>query len=366
MFGRHFQALLGAVIFAASGLLSAQAIVVGGGRFDLMMASANVVAKVRVERMVEAPSEMIGFSGTVLSVLKTDGEPVPEELVLEAATPIWPDDLGLEFAEGKTVLLVLNRHEGVLHVDWNMRAILPALSDSIPNAENVPPARKVFLELRAFLETVGDGRTQARILALLGALGDAGDLEFFGGLAESADPWVRRSARAAAARIDPRPERIQFLVEDFMVHLADLEATGSEEDRVVWEIYDDVYWASRCGDFGREVALASRAKAYLSVYRVLVDRAPPGYGRISIGIEGLRNVGTGDDLPRLARFLDHETDWMRHDVLEGMGRILGLPCKRPPIPSYGRPLPPEVAAWEQRTRAELEKRMSKGDRLPEP
>ena len=134
---------LGAAMFAASGRVSVQAIVVGLGRFDQMVADADVVAKFRVERFGEAPAEMIGFSGAVLSVLKTDGGAIPEEWILEAAAPIWPEDLGLEQAAGKTVLLILKRSEGVLHVDGNMRAILPAVDGAVAYAADAAPAPSI-------------------------------------------------------------------------------------------------------------------------------------------------------------------------------------------------------------------------------
>ena len=113
-----------------------------------------------------------------------------------------------------------------------------------------------------------------------------------------------------------------------------------------------------------EEPLASRARAYLPVYRTLVDRAPPGYGRLPVGIEGLKNVGTLHDLDRLCRFLDHEKTWVRHDVLEGLGRILGFPCKRPLITSYDLPLPPGVELWEQEVRTVLEGRLEARKKAP--
>ena len=355
---------LGAAIFVASGQVSVQAIICGLGRFDQMVADADVIAKFRVERFGEAPAEMIGFSGTVLAVLKTDGQPVAPEQTFEVAAPIWPTDLGLEPAAGKTVLLVLKRREGTLQIDWNMRAILPAAAGPGACAEDAALGRKLFLELQAHLETESEGRARAQILALMGGLGDAGDLEYFAGQAESADPWVRRGAHAAAAQIEPRGERIQRLVEDFMDHLADPAATGPEADHVFWRVFDDVNVASRCGAWGMEEPLASRARAYLPVYRTLVDRAPPGYGRLPVGIEGLKNVGTLQDLDRLCRFLDHEKTWVRHDVLEGLGRILGFPCKRPLITSYEMPLPPGVELWEQEVRTVLEGRLEARKKAP--
>ena len=351
---RGFAAwVLGVAIFAASGQVPVQAIIYGLGRFDQMVADADVIAKFRVARFGEAPDEMISFSGTVLSVLKTDGQPVAPKQTFQAAAPIWPTDLGLVYAEGRTVLLILKRYDGALQIDGNMWAILPVVEGPVACAADASPERKMFLELQAYLNTVDSGQAQALILSLLGALGDGGDLDFFERQAESSDPWVRRGAHAAAAQIDPRPERVQLLVEDFEAHLDD-----PGEDHEFWEIYCDVRWASRCGAWGMEEPLTSRARAYLPVYRILVDRAPPGYGRLPMGIEGLKNVGTADDLPRLARYLDHETIWVRHDVLEGIGRILGFPCKRPMITSYGLPLPPEVESWERETRAELARRLA--------
>ena len=355
---------LGAAIFAASGQISVQAIIYGLGRFDEMVADADVIAKFRVGRFGEAPAEMIGFSGTVLAVLKSDGSPIVPEQTFEAAAPIWPEDLGLECAAGKTVLLILKRYDGVLQIDGSMWAILPAVEGPVACAADAAPARKVFLELQAALETVGAGRAQGLILSLLGRLGDGGDLDFFGRQAESSDPWVRRGAQAAAAQIDPRPERIQRLVEDFAVLEADPVPCESGAQHFFWLMYDDVKMAARCGAYGMEEPLTSRARAYLPVYRMSVDRMPPNGGWFNTGIEGLRNVGTTDDLERLARWLDHETIWIRHDVFEGLGRILGFPCKRPMITSYGMPLPPGVESWERETRAELERRLAERGARP--
>ena len=53
-------------------------------------------------------------------------------------------------SKGKTILLVLKRYEGVLRVDWNMRAILPAAEGSVAYAADAATERKIFLELQAF------------------------------------------------------------------------------------------------------------------------------------------------------------------------------------------------------------------------
>ncbi len=112
-----------------------------------------------------------------------------------------------------------------------------------------------------------------------------------------------------------------------------------------------------------EEPLTSRARAYLPVYRVIVDKAPPNYASLYIGLEGLKNVGTREDLFRLYRFRDHEKDWVRHDVLEGLGRILGKSVKRPQITSYGLPLSPEVASWEKKILVEIKQALKEQEIL---
>jgi hypothetical protein len=106
-----------------------------------------------------------------------------------------------------------------------------------------------------------------------------------------------------------------------------------------------------------EQPLASRAVAYLPIYRVLVDEAPPGYQRVNVSIEAFHDVGTREDLARLYRFHNDEKAWIRHEVLEGIGRILGVPVKRPYIMGYGPTLPAGVDAWERKTQADLEQRL---------
>jgi hypothetical protein len=69
------------------------------------------------------------------------------------------------------------------------------------------------------------------------------------------------------------------------------------------------------------------------------------------------SVGTREELARLYRFHNDEKVWIRHEVLEGIGRILGVPVKRPYVTSYGMPLPPGADAWERATQADLEQHL---------
>jgi hypothetical protein len=103
-----------------------------------------------------------------------------------------------------------------------------------------------------------------------------------------------------------------------------------------------------------DVDIAARARAYLPIYRVLIDKSPSDYQHVCTAIEALKDVGTREDIPRLYKYIDHEKAWIRHDVLEGIGHILGMKIKRPLIPSYGMPLPVEVEPWEKKTRFIIE------------
>lgn len=338
------------VVMLASPPPAAHAVLVGGGRFDLMVSKAEVIVRARVTKIGTAPFERIAFEGAVLSTLKTDGKPVPKTQSFGAPAPLWPTELGLEFREGQVVLLVLTRKGGGgLNIVNNLGAVLPAAKHRLPDNTKRSVERSVFLELRSLLEETTDALALAKIMVLLSHVASKDDLEVFASYAASRDPWIRRGAYAAMARLDPRPSRISPIVRDFEVHLE-----NPDMDHAFWDIYTDVEWASRCGSFGMDEYLTSQARAYLPVYRMLLDRAPPDYQSIFIGIEGLKNVGTREDLGRLYRFHAHPKAWVRHDVLEGLGRILGKCVKRPMITSYEMPLPAEVAPWEKATLAELQ------------
>lgn len=328
---------------------SAWAILVGASRFDQMVTDSDVIVTFTITETRDAPSEQIAFSGTVGKVIKTDGQLVADELVLEAPGPAWPSELGLSQIEGQIVILFLKRYEGSLHIAWHMNAILPTVEDAAEDSEADSPERRVICGLRGYLETLDDGIAKARVLALIGHLAERNDLDLFLCHMDSADTWVRQAARMAAARVDSQPDRIQAVVADIMEQMA-----RPEDDWAFWEIHADIKWAARCGAFGMEASLVARAQAYLPIYRALLDYAPPNYGRQNVGIEGLQNVGTSEDVERLWRFRTHPDAWVRHDVLEGVGRILGHPVKPPHILSYDGYVKPDVVEWERTTMAELE------------
>jgi len=335
---------------------------IGAGRFEQLIQNAEIIVKARVIRIDKPPFEMIAFKAKIITVLKSDSAAIPNQLLLEAPAPIWPKDLGVQFAENRVVLLVLHRVNGELAVANNMRAVLPATESKMHHEKRSPITRKVFDELRAFLPQAEDKLAKGLVLVLLSQLASKEDEEMFLPYMESTDEWLRRAAVASLLRINPTPERIRAVVADFSKHLS-----NPSKDSLFWEMYQDVRWASRCGAFGMEKDLTTRARAYIPIYRALIDKAPPNYQRVYVVIEALKNVGTREDICRLYKHLDHEKAWIRHDVLEGLGRILGMKIKRPSIPGYEMPenLSPDVKAWEKRTRSTIEKTLASNNILCE-
>jgi hypothetical protein len=345
---------------------SSNAVIVGAGRFDKLIQNAEIIVKARVIQIDEPPFEMISFKAEVITVLESDSNQIPNQLFLEAPDPIWPKDLGVPCVENQVVLLVLQRVNGQLAFVNNLGAILPATDTKIRHNNRSSVTRKVFDELRAFLPHAGTSMVngklpsflyqggseyeKALVLVYLSQLASDEDEKVFLPYVESMDEWLRRAALASLLRINPTSERIQAAVIDFCNHLS-----NPSEDFLFWEMYIDVQWAARCGSFGMEKNLTTRAKAYIPIYRVLIDKAPPGYQRVYVAIEALKDVGTREDIKRLYKYLDHEKAWIRHNVLEGLGRILGMEVKRPTVTSYEMPLPPGVEQWEKETRTAIEK-----------
>ena len=329
---------------------SAHAVSVGAGRFDQMISTADVIVKVRVTEVEHGLSEMIAFSGEILSTLKTDGKPVSGWQSFEAPYPLWPSELGpKKLREGELLLLVLSRREGKLNITNNLGAILPASGQQLADTTNRSAEQNVFLELKSLLDKASNNFAVAKILVLLSHVALRDDLPTFSPYSKHHDPWIRRASYAAMARLDPQPSRVHSIVRDFDAHLKD-----TKKDHLFWDIYVDVAWASRCGSFGMEESLTSRARAYLPIYRTLLDKSPQDYQCLYIAIEGLKDVGTREDLLRLYRYRAHEKAWIRHNVLEGLGRILEKPVRRPRITSYEISLPTGVDVWERTTLTELE------------
>jgi len=323
-----------------------QAVLVGGGRFDQLIKNAKIIVKGRITKIDEPPFEMIAFNAEVITVLKSDGTTIPDQLHLEAPAPIWPEGLGIPFTEKQVVLLVLERVNGKIAVVNNMRAILPATNNKTNLEDCNSVTRKVFEELQAYLPQTEDKVAKGLVLVLLSQLGLKEEEKIFLPYMKSENKWLRRAARASLLRLSPTPERISEAVDDFANHLS-----AVSQDDLFWEMYEDVQWSARCGSFGMEKDLTTRARAYLPIYRVLIDKAPSNYQCVYIAIEALKNVGTREDIRRLYKYVNHEKAWIRHDVLEGIGRILGMEIKRPLITDYGMPLPANVKTWEEKTRS---------------
>ncbi|MHC4989248.1 MAG: hypothetical protein ACYTFX_12270 [Planctomycetota bacterium] len=330
--------------------MQAKALLIGGGRFDWLIQNAEIVIKAEVVSQELGTFGNIAFNAKVISILKSDGEPIPEELSLKSAISIWPADLGVPFEKEQIVILVLERAEGELDVVNNTRAALPATQSQIVHKGSSTIQKKVFDELHAFLPKAEDEVSQALILVHLSYLSSITDEKIFLPYENSKNKWLQRGVTA---------QRVQATVADFENHLAKKTETylkGMPEDYIFWEIYKDIEWASRCGGSG-DKNMTERAIAYLPIYRTIIDNAPQDYQRIHISIKALKTIGGREDILRLYKYLDHEKAWMRHNVLEGLGRILGMDIKRPRITSYLMPesRAPHIQEWEKQTRAAIRK-----------
>jgi len=361
-----------ALLFGLLSPGSSYAILFGVGRFDQLIQNAEIIVKARVTPIDESSFGIIDFEAEIIAVLKSDGVSIPNQLFLKSAIFIWPNDLGVEFEEKQVVLLVLRRVNGKLVVKNHARAILPAADSKMRHVNCSSVTRKIFDELRGFLPQAEDKLAKGLVLVLLSQLASRENEKMFLPYMKSKNKWLRRAALASLLRINPTPKRIQKAVADFNDHLCTpfkpskdrrILVGGQEvfmppKDSFFWEMYQDVQWASRCGAWGMEKNMTARAKAYLPIYRVLIDKAPPNYQRVHIAISGFKNVGAREDIRRLYKYVDDEKTSMRHDVLEGIGRILGMKIKRPLITSYLMPLPPNVKPWEKKTRSTIEKALA--------
>jgi hypothetical protein len=332
---------------------TAQAVITGAGRFDQLIGNAKIIVKGQINQIDKPPFEMIAFRMKVVKVLKSDGGKIPDQLYFEAPYPIWPEDINLPYTEGQLILLVLQRENGKIYIENNLGAILPATNNKTTLGEDSSVTRKVSEELRAYLDQTRDEMAKGLVLVRLSQLCTKEDEKLFLPYMKSENKWLRRAALASLLRLRPTPEEISEAVDDFAYHLS-----AVSQERLFWEMYEDVQWSASCGSFGMEKELANRARAYLPIYRVLIDKAPSDYQRVYIAIEALKNVGTREDIRRLYKYMNDEKAWIRHDVLEGIGRILGMEVKRPLITSYEMPLSEEAKTWEEKTRSIIEQRLA--------
>lgn len=366
-----------ALFFSLLFPVQSYAVLIGAGRFDQLIQKAEIVVKARVTPIDESSFGIIDFKADIIAVLKSDGAPIAKRLLLRSAIFIWPNDLGVEFEEKQVVLLVLRRVNGKLVVKNHARAILPAADSKMRHVNCSSVTKRVFNELCAFLPQAEDKLAKGLVLVLLSQLASRENEKMFLPYMKSKNKWLRCAALASLLRINPTPKRIQTAVADFNDHLCTpfepskdrrlrvryapgeyKEVFLPPKDQLFWKMYQDVQWASRCGAWGMEKNMTARAKAYLPIYRVLIDKAPPNYQRVHIAISGFKNVGVREDIRRLYKYVDDEKTWMRHDVLEGIGRILGMKIKRPLITSYCMPLPLNVKPWEKKARSTIEKALA--------
>ena len=327
---------------------------IGGGSLDRLIEKAEIVVKAEVTPVKEGGFGEIEFKADIITVLKDDGDLISDEAAFKSAIFIWPQDLGVPFEGKQVVLLILQRRLGKLEVVNNFRAILPATENKLQHKDNSSITRKIFEELRAFLPQAKSQLAKGLVLVHMSQLASKEDENLFVPYMESADEWLRRAALASLMRINPTSERVRTAAADFRNHLR-----NPRDDRLFWEMYRDIKEAARCGAWGMEKNMTARARAYLPIYRVLIDNAPPNHQKVHIAIEALKDVGTREDIGRLYKSLNHEKAWIRHNVIDGLGRILGIRTRRPSIPGYQIPesLPPEVKAWEKEMRARLENRL---------
>ncbi|MBW8014559.1 MAG: hypothetical protein FVQ82_00070 [Planctomycetes bacterium] len=370
---RYYAVLLSVLIFSGH----VNAMLIGGGRFDWLIDKAEVVVKAQIAPIEEGGFGNITFQAKVISILKSDGKPISKNLFLGSSIFIWPNDLGVPFEKKQVVLVFLRRIGGELEVVNNFRAILPATKSAIKHKDDSAISRKVFDELHAFLPKVTDEVSQALVLVHLSHIALKTDEKIFLPYVKSKNKWHRRAALACLLRISPTNERIKATVADFESYLSRTpvsplteiitsdDFSKARDDQLFWSMYQDVQWVSRCGAWGSENNMKARAIAYLPIYRILIDDAARGNKNIYIGIDALKSIGTREDIHRLYKHLNHEKASLRHDVIEGIGRILGMNIKRPHIQSY---LMPESRAghiqkWEKEMQAIIKKAIEEEPQL---
>jgi hypothetical protein len=334
---------------------TAQAVLVGAGRFDKLIENAKIIVKGQINQINKQPNfERIAFGMKVTNVLKSDSGNIPDQLYFEVLYPIWPEDLNFPYTEGQSILLVLQRENEKIYIENNMGAILPAANNKTALEEDSPVTRKVFEELRAYLYQTSDETAKGLVLVYLSQFCTKDDVNLFLPYMKSENKWLRCAALASLLRLRHTPEDINEAVVDFTDHLSD-----GRQEHLFWKMYEDVELSARCGSYGMEKKLTDRARAYLPIYKVLIDKTPDEYYQhVYVAIKALKDVGTREDIPRLYKYIDNDKAWIRHDVLEGIGRILGMKIKRPIIPGYGETLSEEAKVWEKETRSIIEQKLT--------
>jgi hypothetical protein len=334
---------------------------------EQLTASSDVIVKVAVSDVrpleLHPESPRFAMAATIVAVMKQDGYAIPEQQVFEAfGLDTFDPDLRADGADKPSLLLFLMRDaSGRLQIIHDRHAILPvyAASAGVPVTPASVP-RGLFDELYAVASRHSDPLVRAKYIALMAAFATHADTRVFEQLTTSEDPWVRLASALATARIDLQPSRMEAVVRAMALQPAQWRDAKSG---LFDDVFSDVAHVARCRAFGMDDAMALRARAYLPVYRYLLDLAegtclhkPIACRGVGMGVEALAAVGTEEDLLRLWRFCRSTWAPARHDALEGLARILGYATQRPEMRAYdaGEALPDAVLAWEAHTISELE------------
>ncbi len=335
---------------------AAEAVVVGSGPFEGMISRADAVVTARVAWIdPDPPFETIVFGVDVIEVLSSTDSEVPDSFVADdVAFPLWPKDFAVPYREGESVILVLSRWSGSLNVDNHTHAILPLAPDNVTRPDMGTAAgleARLICELLAFVGYAADDMARAKALYLASRLAEPEMAGVFERYTEVRDEWLRRAARAALLRLRPTPEVMAAVAEDFRAQLQ-LADRDKGRDYRFWSFYEDLYWVSRPDEYRNRPGVPERTLAYRPLYRLLIDQTTIDNGRAHKAVEALGLVGEDEDVPRVARYLDHENDPLRHETLEALAQLLGSDIpKRPGIPAYTEVLPRIIVVWEEKARA---------------
>ncbi|HTE16975.1 MAG TPA: hypothetical protein VK689_01175 [Armatimonadota bacterium] len=307
----------------------AGAVIVGAGRLRGLPERASAVVKGRVVAVHEGEFEHLSFTIERLAVLKGEERELPQRLLLQAASPIWPKSLGLPYEENTVALFFLEQRDGAYSLLNNFHAILPATATSVPARSGQKVTARIFTELLAGLPAAKSNSAKAELLVLLGEVATRSDETHFLPYLRHADEWVRRGALAALLRVNPTPERVAKAATEFKTRRATLKG---EEGHRFWSLYSVV---------DEPVA------AFLPIYRAIAD-APSRGAFDDAAVRGLKSGGKREDAARLYRYAKHTSAYIRHEALDALCRMLGIPLQRPEVAGYGGSLPPEVVAQEKR------------------
>lgn len=337
----------------------------GAQPLDLLMSESDVIVKVLMNDFLKEEYERFSFRATILKIIKEDSLPIPQEQKFEtfgsSAYPFTKFGYSISPCVDQPAILFLERgSDNELWIINDASAMLPVSSEKIPIMPATGTREILFNELKLAADSNTDPMLKAQFVSFLARLATNGDLDVLISYLADPDPWVHRASLLGVAQIDPRQERIQAVVEDLNRWSFDLSNVAYY---VREDVFGDVEYVSRCRAFGMNESMAARARIYLPIYRALLDNASRKCGDdpvttpfIGMCIEALSGVGTREDIMRLYAFRLNKRASLRHNVLEGLGRILGRPVKRPRITTYpdDGSVPQYMLAWEVETLAMLE------------